>query len=115
MARLSAAAALIVASIGLTVFLVSQGLGKASLWAAVLGLPVAVIAAVAGVWSTIVAIKSFREHATEASLRSDISSDPSTTGEIRQRGNRGTTIAHTGSGDIHVTTDAGGEQQDGPS
>jgi hypothetical protein len=104
--RVGACVGILAASIGFTVFLVDQGLGNASLWAAVLGLPVAVIAAVAGIWSTVLTVRSSREHDGEPPPHPDTNPVPAPSGGIRQSDNRGIAIAHTGSGDIHVTADA---------
>lgn len=42
-------------------FLVSQGLGRASLWATVVGLPVAVAGTAAGAWSALLTARALRE------------------------------------------------------
>jgi len=44
-------AGVLAAVIGGAVFLARQGLGKANLWAGVLGLPVGIIGAAAAVWT----------------------------------------------------------------
>ena len=102
-----ASAGLTLAVAGAAGFLASQGLVRASLWAVVLGLPIAVVAAAAGVWATVLTVKPSRgesvpgpsgklgapDNAPPAGMRS---------GSIRQEGTRGTAVAHTGSGDICI-------------
>src|SRR5690348_3176146 len=46
---------------GAGVFLVSQGLSRASLWVTVVGLPIAIVGAAAGVWAAILAAVALRE------------------------------------------------------
>lgn len=95
-------------------YLLQQGLDTASLWASVLGLPLAVVIAVSGVWTAVAAAKASREpavsgrngsasgrgtHAQPAG-KSDMG-DVDRSGDIHQR-HTGTAIAHTGCGDIEV-------------
>ena len=118
--RVSAGIILVALAAGLCVFLVRQGLGKASLWASILGLPLAAIIAVAGVWAAVLAARSMRgshlqrETPEATGLSLDARPGVSGTGTIRQRETRGTTVAHTGSGDINVNAARSEQQQDEP-
>jgi hypothetical protein len=51
----------------LTFFLIRQGLTRASLWGAVLGLPLALVATAAMVWTLVVAVRQSRADVTEQS------------------------------------------------
>jgi hypothetical protein len=89
---------------GTGIFLVSQGLGKASSWAAVIGLPLTAVGVIAGVWTAILTrriLQGPRRQAT-AELSDAASNGVSKSGKIRQKNTDGITIAHTGSGDVDV-------------
>ena len=106
--RFSVATVATVAASVLGVFLASQGLMRASLWATALGLPLTVIIAVAGVWTAVLAAKTLaREPNQQARKALDTAGgSPKECGEpgnIRQDGTGGITIAHTGTGHITVT------------
>jgi hypothetical protein len=105
--KLGVAAALIVAASALgafLVFLLRQGLVRASLWATLLVLPLTVIIAVAGAWAAVLAARALhdgqerteRSPAAGAAFRPDISRS----GSIYQTKTGGPAIAHTGVGDI---------------
>ena len=88
--------------------LLRQGLDKASLWASLLGLPLTVLIAVCGAWTVVLAAKEV--HSSEVPGRSGPGSAPTTdarylsrSGDIWQSHTGGSTVAHTGVGDINVT------------
>jgi high-affinity Fe2+/Pb2+ permease len=88
----------------LLVFLLRQGLGKASMWATFLVLPLTVVVAVAGVWAAVVAARGSREDRSEATdqnlEKSPIRPSVARSGDIHQEHTAGPSIAHTGAGDI---------------
>lgn len=69
----------VIACVFLVAFLVSQGLGRASLWAGVLGLPVGVLSAGAGIWAAarqddrLRLSDPSRDRNPDTSLRNDLS------------------------------------------
>ncbi len=69
-ARLSTWGLVFILSAGVGVLLVQQGLSNAALWATVLGLPIAFVGAVAGVWSLMLAARTLRESRSQASTTS---------------------------------------------
>ena len=119
-ARAGAGAVMVAAAAALAVFLVSQGLDKASLWATVIGLPLAAIIAISGVWTTFLAARSLRgseqqnETPHTADPRDDSRPGVTRSGSIHQDNTRGTAIAHTGSGDIGITGLPTGDSPDEP-
>lgn len=121
LARAGAGAGVAVGATGLAVFLVSQGLVKASLWASVLGLPVALIIAVAGVWAALLAAKAPHGHGqgqaagTTSKPNDDGTADDTRSGSIYQVSTSGTAMGSTGSGDIHYTSVTGLEPPNEPS
>jgi len=102
----------------LLVFLLRQGLGKASMWATFLVLPLTVIIAVAGVWATVVAAHGSSEGRGEAPDHSleKMPVRPSVvrSGDIRQEHTAGPSIAHTGAGDIIFARPEAVESPDEP-
>jgi hypothetical protein len=103
----SVCAGLILAAAALAGVLASQGLTQASLWAAVLGLPAAVIAAAAGVWATVLAAKPRQKGERGADAEPDAATgqahrEVQGSGSVRQKDTHGTAVAHTGSGDINI-------------
>lgn len=95
-------------------YLLQQGLDTASLWASVLGLPLAVVIAVSGVWTAVAAAKASRQPAfsgrkgsasgrgaqAQPAAKRDMA-DVERSGDIHQD-HTGRAIAHTGCGDIEV-------------
>jgi hypothetical protein len=117
-ARVGGAAAVLAVAAALAVFLVSQGLDKAGLWATALGLPLGVIIAIAAVWTAMLAAKPRRgpehRHDTQqsADLRSGFAPGVTSSGGIRQDHTSGTAVAHTGRGDINIAGPPAGESPD---
>lgn len=72
------------------------------MWAIIAGFPVTLVGVIAGVWSAILAVRAPRKKGQQ---REEEWASPSvsTSGDIRQRGTHGITIAHTGEGEIRVT------------
>lgn len=85
----------------LVVFLVGQGLVRASLWATVLSFGLAGLGVVVGVWGLIAARQPSR--AADAPDRRDRHPADGRTGSITQISSGGITIAHTGEGDINTS------------
>ncbi len=88
---------------GFGIFLVSQGLIRASLWATIAGLPVTLVGGIAGVWSAVVASRALRKTGQRDEI--EASRAASRSGDIRQEGSGGITIAHSGKGNIVVQSE----------
>lgn len=108
--RAGVAAGLILGTAALTVllvFLLRDGLAKASLWATFLVLPLTAISAVAGVWATAIAARSLGDNRMPSKDPSvgHVVDQPSIgrSGNIRQQRTDGPAVAHTGVGDIIYT------------
>ena len=104
-------AAVFVAGTGLGLFLVSQGLGRASAWVTVLGFPLVLAGATAGVWAVVQAARTGRaarhtdmtpQQESQNPPRAGMPARPSVnaSGSIRQRGRFN--VGHTGQGDINL-------------
>jgi hypothetical protein len=103
--------AVFIAGAGLGLFLVSEGLNRASAWVAVLGFPLVLAGAAAGVWSVILSARIGRE-ARRAGMPSEQESQAlsgsgtparpgvDAPGLIRQQGEHN--VIHTGQGNINV-------------
>jgi hypothetical protein len=101
------------AAAGLGVFLVSEGLSRASLLVTVLGFPLALVGAAAGIWTAVLTAQGLRE-ARQADARrgqedhtvhgTPPPAPPRTEapGSVEQHSLTGDNIAHTGKGDINV-------------
>ena len=90
---------------GLGSFLIIQGLERASLWAAILGLPLTAIGTAAGVWTALLTVRTLRGSREQAGAEPS-GSDSSVvkqSGNIQQTSTEGITIGHTGDGDINIT------------
>jgi hypothetical protein len=59
--KIGLVAAAFVLTAAVAAFLIGQGLNKAGTWATVLGLPIAILSAAAGVWSAVLAARTLRE------------------------------------------------------
>jgi hypothetical protein len=103
-----------IGGVGLGLFLVSEGLNRASAWVTVLGFPLVLAGAAAGVWSVVRAVRTGRETRqvdTPLQQKSQDSSGASTparpemgaSGSIRQSNTGGINVAHTAQGDINIT------------
>jgi hypothetical protein len=103
-----------VAGAGLGLFLVREGLDRASAWVTVLGFPLVVAGTAAGVWSVVRAAGTGREgRRVDTPLRQesqDLSGQSTperpgmdASGSIRQSNTGGINAAHTGQGDINLT------------
>lgn len=103
-------AAVCIAGAGLGVFLVSEGLNRASAWVTVLGFPLVLAGTAAGVWSAVLAVRTAQEPRQAEMSPEQESTGPSQVASparrrswpwsIRQRGKINT--VHTGHGDINV-------------
>lgn len=106
--RISVCGAVAATALALGSYLISQGLVRASLWAAALGLPLTVVITVTGIWAAVLASRalgrdSARNKITTPQAGVRESGNPRASGGIRQDSTGGITIAHTGTGDITVT------------
>jgi hypothetical protein len=114
--KIGARAMVAVAALALGAFLISQGLVQASLWAAVLGLPLSIVIALAGLWSAVLTAKALARDSGSKQLCQNGETadahhfDEPRRGSIHQDRTGGITIAHTGDGDITIT----GTSADGP-
>jgi hypothetical protein len=100
-------AGLLIAGVGialLVVFLVGQGLVRASLWGTIGSSGLAAIGTAASVWGLITARRTPRIADDSATMDSRRSGGP--TGAITQVNSGGVNIAHTGEGDINVSGSA---------
>jgi hypothetical protein len=59
--KIGLVAATFVVAAALAAFLIGQGLNKAGTWATILGLPIAIVSAAAGVWAAVLASRALRE------------------------------------------------------
>jgi hypothetical protein len=102
------------AGVGLGLFLVSEGLNRASAWVTVLGFPLVLVGTAAGVWSVVRAARTARElrhvdmplrqESQEASGASaPAPPEMGASGSISQRNTGGINVAHTAQGDINFT------------
>jgi hypothetical protein len=105
--RAGIAVTLISSAIGLGFLswsLLRQGLERASLWATFLVLPLTVISTAAAVWAVTAAARTsgYGQDATQRSpaRREPAQSGVTMSGSIHQESTGGTTVAHTGVGDI---------------
>lgn len=108
--RVGVAAGLIAGTTALAVllvFLLRDGLAKASLWATFLVLPLTAISAIAGVWAVVIAARSLRDGRvpTKDSSGGDVVDRPRIvrSGNVRQERTDGPAVAHTGVGEIIFT------------
>jgi hypothetical protein len=103
-----------IAAAGLGLFLVTEGLARASAWVTVLGFPLVLAGTAVAVWSAVQAVKAGREVRHEDGRIQQDTHDPSgadgrarpeigASGSIRQTSQGGPTIGHTGIGDINLT------------
>ena len=104
-------AAACVAGASLGLFLVSEGLNQASAWVTVLGFPLVLAGAAAGVWAAVLAARTARETRQAGMPSEQEGQGPSETskparpgidtpGSIWQQGDHNT--IHTGQGDINL-------------
>jgi len=95
--------------VALGLFLAGQGLARASLWSGVVTLPLAAIGTVAAIWANVLTTRAPRESDavevdTEVSRSGREGSTVTSSGEVVQHDIRGTAVAHTGAGDVYVTS-----------
>lgn len=88
--------------------LLRQGLERASMWATFLVLPVTVINTAAAVWAVVAAVRGSHDGQgaakRSAAQRTPAQSGVRMSGNIRQELTGGTTVAHTGVGDVVIGT-----------